>query len=551
MVNHPNRARSKKAAAASSVSAISSTVLAAHNRDYSDLLQAVRQQFLVNTVHAKFLFMTDVTGLNDLYLDNLPDLRQVHNCHCCRRFLDGYGRLVAINDDGSLTSILRPIVKTPEFYRHAFAVMSQRVEKSRVMGVHITDESIWGRPQDGYDGATMKPWSHMAIEVRSDLVGQHSKLHTPFQAMAATAHNFETVTNALTEFTKPMLDQAIKLLQAETLARSEKFLAPAQWLRQLHDRPRGRKGENLLWRAVAEAPEGFCHPKASVLGPLLDDIQNGVPFADLKKRFDAKLDALKYQRPQAAPTAGNVAAAEATVARLGIEPSLRRRFARLDELKTIWQAQGYQAPAPTGRVFGHLKTKDQIPSVPPVNLPMQTMTWVKFRAQILPLVRRMELLVPGHGNFIALTGPVHPEAPPILKWDRPDDRYPIAWYVWPGGSPASSWNLMGGSWHPITAISPLPPMAVSRPAPHLGEGDVLIIQGAVDNRNGGIALFPECLIEELHGVCATIEAHSRGASLSGRQEASACGYDMRKSNASCTLRIFTDSWSQVHIDRWD
>jgi hypothetical protein len=35
---------------------------------------------------------------------------------------------------------------------------------------------------------------------------------------------------------------------------------------QVERRPRGQRGENVVWRAIAGAPEGYCHPKASVIG---------------------------------------------------------------------------------------------------------------------------------------------------------------------------------------------------------------------------------------------------------------------------------------------
>jgi hypothetical protein len=85
----------------------------------------------------------------------------------------------------------------------------------------------------------------------------------------------------------------------------------------------------------------------------------------------------------------------------------------------------------------------------------------------------------------------------------------------------------------------------------ISEGVVAIIEGAVDSHDGGNALFPECLKDDLHGVRATIEAYSRSARLAGRETASACGYDIRKSSANCVLQSFSKgSWSTYSIDRW-
>ena len=126
-----------------------------------------------------------------------------------------------------------------------------------------------------------------------------------------------------------------------------------QWFRDLYDLPKGRAGENLLWRAVAEAPAGYCHPKSAVTGSLLEDVAAGMAFKDIARRFNAKVAPLAYQRPQAAPSASNVQQAEKIVAQLGIAPSLERRFARLDEVQVLdWVPSAYKMPAEAAGVFG-------------------------------------------------------------------------------------------------------------------------------------------------------------------------------------------------------
>lgn len=538
MINHPNRRRKTK----EKVAAVSATHN--HDHDYSALLMGVRGSFAaIAGGHAK-LFLTDADGLNDLYLNSLPAERQVHNCHCCRRFIGTYGNLVAINEAGEAVPAMWNPEGVPEFYRPAFKAMFDRVKKARVTSVFLTKQATWGTPETG-------TWQHISVAPPAGLVYRERAL-TDGQAMAAAKENFRTVASALSEFTPPMLDEALRLLQADALARSEKFIAPVRWLRVLHDRPKGRKGENVLWSAIATAPEGYCHPKASVIAPLLDDIAAGLPFAEIKARFDAKLGPLIYQRPQAAPNAGNIKAAEALVEKLGIAPSLERRFARLDELQATWKPKASADAPKTGGVFGHLKPKD-VAGVPSVNIPAMTMTWDKFARTVLPSAEQMEINVPSRGRFIAITTAANADAPPIMKWDREDERNPFAWYVYHNGSAASQWRLAAGSWSKITAIAPNPSMWGSRPMPYLGEGMVLVIEGAADTQTGqGNALFPECLREELHGARPTIEAYSRSAILGGREEASACGYHVGKGAADCAVRVFSGgAWTSYRIDRWD
>lgn len=539
MTNHPNRARKPRAAAMARRHT--------HDQDYAVLLAMLVRNFGRATDGAPRLFQTDAKNLNELFLDSLPAERSVHDCSACRHFIERYGDLVVIHSDGTTRPVMWDPDGVPNFYYETFLLMAGRVRRAKVMGPFHTKEAIWGTPRTG-------DWTHLAVYPDKQFVYRERAL-TAGQVMAAACESFKTVLGALSDFTAPMLDQAIRILEADALARSERFLAPAKWLRDLHDRPKGRKGENVLWLATSTAPEGYLHPKASMIGPLLEDIAAGLPFHEIKHRFDIKMHPLRYQRPQAPPAAGNIKAAEVLVDKLGIAPALERRYARLDEIRTRWSPARSKVAEASGKgVFGHLKPKGGPGGIAAVDLPVVVMTWEKFARVVLPSAEQIELNVPNHGAFIGLTTAVHPSAPPILKWDHEGERNPVAWYCYASGSSARQWGLSVG-WCRVTAVSSIPTTWGSRPSSYLSEGTILILDGAMDtNQTCSNGLFPECLKEELHGVRSTIEAYSRAARLSGQEEGSACGYDLRKGKGTCTaeLRVLTnDAWSHYKIDRWD
>jgi len=290
-----------------------------------------------------------------------------------------------------------------------------------------------------------------------------------------------------------------------------------------------------------------------MVGSFLEDIAAGLPFPEVKRRFDAKMHPLQYQRPQAAPNVGAIAAAEKLFAQLGLAPALERRYARLDEVETLWTPQECSPKANTEGVFGHLTPKGQSNPSTTLNIPAVTMTWEKFARTVLPTATALEAMVPSHGNFLALTTAVHADAPPLIRWDTEDYCNPVAWYLWNGGSPASQWGLSPG-WCKVVALSFLPTMWGPNPSPHLGEGVVAILDGALDTRrDAGNCLFPETIRQELHGVRAVIEAYSKSATLGEPNGPAACGLDLRKGAAlNCTLRV-TGPLGQTtyRIDRWD
>lgn len=537
MVNHPRR--SKRAATAAVTAPVHD-----HDFDYETLRQAVA--FAFETCRGRPLFTTNAEGLFDLFLANVGDEGQIHTCHACRRFIDNYGSLVVINDDGRSIPVAFATGLIPEFYGAAITKMRDTVARARVTGVFYAKEKTLGLPATG-------DWTHFAAENHKPW---NDRLLTAGQGTAAKREDFVTVARALADFTPEMIWQALKLLEAEYLDRSEKFVAPMRWLRDLHAKRAEVKGptrDNILWLAVATAPEGYCHPRSSMTGTLLEDIAAGLSFAEVKSRFNSKMHPLQYQRPTAAPSAGNIAAAEKIVETLGIRKSLDRRFARMSDIRPFWVPKIAEKKDGGGSVFGHLKPKGAA-TVRDIDVPASVITWEKFERTVLPTAEQIEFYVPSRGNFIGFTAASDADAPPILKWDRDDERNTVAWYVYHSGSPASQWGLTGYTWAPVSALTRLPTMWGSKPMPHVADGLVGVIDGACDTRvNSGNALFPETLRDDLHQIRSVVEAYSRSAEHTDRSEQVA-GFDIRKGSEQINVTLRVTSGGQkvpYKIDRWD
>lgn len=534
MINHPNRRRR---------TATTSLIDHDHEADYATLLASVTTTFGC----AKGpLFMTNAAGLYDLYLANLPAERDVHTCTACRRFIETFGGLVEINGNGEAVSAMWATPLAPAFYADAVRAMQKEVQRSRVVSPFYSIEPRYGMPKTG-------AWTHFAVTPKKASIFKHAVLSAG-QLMASKREDFGTVARALADFTPDMLTEALRVLEADALSRSERFVAPVRWLLDLQCARAAvkdsRRRDNLLWAAIAVAPDGYCHPRSSVVGSLMEDIAAGLGFSEVKARWEAKTHPLQYQRPQAAPKAGAIAEAERLFDQMGLAPALERRFARIDEVPLFWRPTE-RREAPAGGVFGHLKAKAEPKAS--LTLPDLTMTWEKFARTILPEALSVEADVPGHGAFIGMTTAVHADAAPILRWDRDDERNPVAWYCYHGGSPASRWSLSAG-WAMVVGLCDLPTMWGQRPSPHLGEGIVVLIEGARDRTCSELCLFPETIRDELRGVRSVIEAHSKASKLEQIEEPAACGLDMRKGSGSLgqRLRVTTAIGRSVYrIDRWD
>lgn len=519
--------------------------------EYSAFLNRVKSRFTTNLSDGKNpAFTTDAAGLWDAYLGTFSDPadRQHHNCNTCRHFIERFGGLVTINEHGESEPAIWNADDAPEHYKPAITAMARLVRRANVTGVFLSSDAHLGQPKTGI-------WSHLAVTLPASTL-HRDRLLTAGQKMAEKREDFGTVVRALAEFTADHIETALRLLKTDTLYQSEKVLGQAEWLGALHTKRSSaadqRRKNNHVWAAVAMAPAGFCHPRSGMIGTLLEDIAAGMEFDQVSKRFADKMHPLRYQRPQAAPTAGNIAQAEKVFEQLGLAPALHRRIARFEEVPKVWEPRARPANPPAGGIFGHLEPKGSGSSSVSMSMPTITMTLQKFVQTVVNDADKLEIMLPaGSAPFIVITTAVYADAPPVFQWD-----HAFAWYMWHGGAAPSQYGLAGG-WAEVAGITRLPARwnDDGQRFKHQGDGLILLLQGARETRQAGAALFPSLLRSELHGVRATIEAHSRSAQLEGMADGTAIGYDLRDGQGSgypTTVRVTTSGRMQTYkIDRWD
>lgn len=508
------------------------------------------------------LFTTDATGLFDAFLAALPAAhRQYYDCRSCRRFVERVGGLVTIDvqgiDDSPFWDSFRP--NGVNVFRGAVDGLSDMVNDASVTGVFLSEEAVWGVESNPSPKAKGGVWHHMHAVPSPAMVHHHATL-SDSQVMAAKREDHTMLCRGLAEFPIDVVRQAHSLLTVGALYRSEKCIGVAKWLLDLHEARAATKNnrvrENLAWRAVASAPPGYAHVRSTMIGTLLEDIQSGAPIEAIRQRFDAKMAPLQYRRPTAAPTDGQLAAAEALIAKMASAGSLARRYARIEEIlpHAIWTPKPADTNAVDGSVFGHLKaaTKDA-----PIDVSAQTITWEKFARTVLPTAERIEFLTPPHAeSYFAFVTAEDPAAPPILQWDREDARNPVSWYLHAHGSPPSQFGLTYTAYVDVEAVT-LQPSSWGQSLSHMGEGAYFLLKGARDGASAtsGIALFPEILKSEYHGIRAALEAYSRSKTLGGVERSDACGVCIQKSGyrpRPLTFRVTVQGTRVLYnIDRFD
>jgi len=398
---------------------ITNNVYNNENDRYPEFEKNVKSYF-DEAICNKKLFKTNVQGLFDLYLDNLPvEARQHYTCSSCRKFIERFGGLVTIDENGIMASAIWNEDIAPPFFKAAVLAMKTEVLNSKVIGVFISNSPVLGQPSTG-------KWNHLSVVVPEEMVN-HSRLQTAGQVMAEKLEEFKMLTNALLDYTFETVEQAVVLLQSEALYRSDRVLGIAEWFKTLHEKRisigNNNQKMNIVWLAVATAPAGFCHIRSSMIGTLLDDIASGMTVESVARRFAEKMNPANYMRSQAAPTQNAIVEAEKIVEKLGIANSLRRRYATFEEIPSfLWENQSEQKVVEQKKgIFANIIPK--VKTASPLSLPSTVMTWEKFQRTILPTAENMEVLIDNPSRFMALVTASDETAPNILQWNNT-----FSWY---------------------------------------------------------------------------------------------------------------------------
>lgn len=501
------------------------------------------------------VFRTDARNLFEVYLRNLPARAKKYcNCNTCRRFFNDYAGLVVIDDAGRVVPLLWGSAHVPPTYAGADEALASKVRRASIIGVKLFDKALHGVP------ATRGGWSHFSFSVPF----QHltiSKLKETGELEAEKREEYGIVERALQDWTLTTLNTAVEILNTDVLYRAEKVIAPVRWLRDLAERVKKTRSErlskHLIWRSVAHAPTGFCHPRSAVFASLLDDIQRGLPFETASKSFAAKMHPLQYRRPQAAPKQQNVLQATRAFEKLGLDRSLLRRYADLSEVPKIWEPASLRKPRGVNEIaagpFRNVQTRmrnDHL--VRSTRGPERTMTYVKFRDTLLPIAKKIELRV-ADGPYYAITTAVDPNAPPILQWDHEDERNPFAWYTYVHGSSPRQWGLCAGTYVNVLGIT-IRPCHWRASSSNFAESALFLLDGAADSRNTSAAIFPETLKSDLHPYRSTIESYSLRNPLRPAPDEPACGWGIGNgADVTTHLRVTTKSnvVHQITLDRYD
>lgn len=499
----------------------------------------------------------------DVFINSIPEEARSHyNCKTCHHFFDKYGTLVFIDEEGDLKSILWNENIASGIFVDVIKKMRIEVETAGITKPFECcdfNSNDWSR--DGYTMAILGipktgEWSHFYARINYQNI---SCSFDPGHTREWATHIFETASHTLNTLSVETITKAIAISSSDKLSNIKNPKKIFEAIKEIKEdinksTVKGRK-YHKLWKYAFDS-DLLYHLSGSMEGKLLSDIDEGYSVDSIIERYNEMADPINYRRPKSGPTEGNIKEAEKLIADLGLEPSLKRKFATLEEIPNfIWKASEEEniEVEHEGGVFAKVLPKGKTRSEK-VDLTSQSairMTFIKFVDKVLPEAKKIYFKISGYRTtYCAYTSALDPEAPPIMKWDNIKDRNTFSNYVYHEGSYPERWNLPDDSHVEVLAIIPSPEEMLT---PEVTKSALLVLKDCKDtDAAGGSALFPNTLIPELYPIRKTIESFSTITPLHVPDGQLASGYMMFENGNGFDCVVETDvAKLRYTIDRWD
>lgn len=365
------------------------------------------------------LFVVETTDIFASYLAAFPEgtnpmfrTRTEHDCSCCKQFVRNFGRTVAIID-GRRYTVWGGGENLPSPYREVAERMDALVQQAPISGVFRTKERRFGAEQtiqmiDGHPHRWHHFWGVVADRHRCD---------NPDQVRGDLNTTAQVLRRGLTELRASAIDDVLTLIEDGAIYRGAEHLRAVKEFQKLQrEFAEARDPELSVWANIKSPAARF---RGTVIGTLVDDLSNGMDIDQAVRSFEAKVAPHNYKRPKALITPKMVEAALKTLADLGLDGAVERRFARLADVSV--NDVLFVDNEVRGKMRNGLRDVLMGAAVAPVRSANATpVTIDEFVTRVLPGARSMALHLKNEHlpKFMSITAPQHEDAGRLFKWDN-------------------------------------------------------------------------------------------------------------------------------------
>ena len=398
--------------------------------EFKEFNECLKRHVMEMTEGKTHLFVADTKKgeMWDTYLNSFPPgtnelfrERREFDCHCCHNFIRDLGNVVAI-DGSNVITIWDFEVPDPK-YQTVINAMTAFVRSRPIRDVFTPIHRSFGTRRNAElwpDGSHVF-WYHLQAKVadsvklyRNDEIGE---VKGQFRASR------EVLQRSFEEITGEALDAVLELIDQGSLYKGEEWKAPLVQFSVLHRKAKDLKPYSdfglFCWKAAAEQGPVISRIKNRSIGVLLSDISAGMELDDAVRRYELIVAPSNYKRPKAVFTKKMIEQAEKKVIDLGLERSLGRRHARLEDI-TVNNILFANRDAAKRMPGGLLGLRPTAPSRSGTFDKVESIPVDKFVRHVLPTVEGMELFLDNEhrGNMVSLIAPKDSTAPSMFKWSN-------------------------------------------------------------------------------------------------------------------------------------
>lgn len=365
-----------------------------------------------------FRAKVDKDLLWNTYLESFPEEeRQEHNCNCCRQFIKNWGNVVAIKNNKVITFW---DIECEEPYNTVAANL-----KKLILAHPVTDLLVQTFPKLGTDkntflraDGTVGVWNHLFTVLPEKFIYRGSSSEDT--VMSDFRSTYEVFTRSLNTITPDAVAVVLELIEQNSLYRGLEFKKVVEEFQTLQNKynklPQNEKNAYIISHVKNSGV--VARIRNSAIGTLLVDLSEGVDLDAAVTKFEKVVAPTNYKRPTAVVTKSMIEAAQKKVKELGIEKSLSRDYAKLDDITVNNVLFVNRDLSEQVGIFD--KLKENIVINPKKFSKVEEIGIEDFISKVLPTAKSVQVLVEQkhEPNLVTLTKSKYEDAPNIFKWNN-------------------------------------------------------------------------------------------------------------------------------------
>lgn len=359
-------------------------------------------------------------GSNDIYRE-----RRSHDCSACRHFIKSIGNAVYIENNEVKTiwdfetanDDYRPVAKALDLFIKSQPITNIYMSKENSVGTNSNFEELT-------DGKIIT-WEHFYLKMPAKYVDKSVRSLGDLKGEKRDVRN--VFKRSLDELTPSSVATVLELIYSNSLYKGEEWKTNLEKFKVLQTEYLSlsdSQKENFTWIKSVEVGSVIGKIRNHSIGTLLIDISKDVELDEAVRKYETVVAPTNYKRPKAIFTKKMLEEAEKKIIDLGLEGSLERRHAVLDDITVNNILFSNKDSAKQLKKTSPLAVFDEMSAdvaIDPKKFSKVEEIDIKdFVKNVLPIAKQLEVFLENKHtpNMVSLIAPSNKDAKSMLKWNN-------------------------------------------------------------------------------------------------------------------------------------